>query len=140
MQLLADGGGVRGLSSLLILRALMEQINLRIRDASASGGTQKSVEPHDIFDLVAGTSTGGLIAIMLGKLGMGVQECIDAYHGLSEDIFGKKHFMGKMTHGLSPSKFSGARLRRCIGELLKTRGFGEDLRMLSNDGSDRIAW
>lgn len=57
-----DGGGVRGLSSLVILRDIMDEI-----------GYQANVEnprPCDYFDLICGTSTGGLIAIMLGQLGM----------------------------------------------------------------------
>jgi patatin-like phospholipase/acyl hydrolase len=58
-----DGGGVRGLSSLLILRDIMEDI----------GQTKRTLEtprPSEYFDLIGGTSTGGLIAIMLGLLGM----------------------------------------------------------------------
>jgi patatin-like phospholipase/acyl hydrolase len=60
-----DGGGVRGLSSLLILREIMENI-----------GQEKGLpetetpKPCEYFDLIGGTSTGGLIAIMLGLLGM----------------------------------------------------------------------
>jgi Patatin-like phospholipase len=58
-----DGGGVRGLSSLLILREIMEEI-----------GRQSKVEetplPCEYFDLIGGTGTGGLIAIMLGRLRM----------------------------------------------------------------------
>lgn len=65
------------------------------------------MEPHHIFDLVAGTSTGGLIAIMLGKLGMNITECIEAYGKLSKKIFGKKHVRGIITGGLAPSKYSG---------------------------------
>ena len=30
----------------------------------------KNVKPREYFDLIGGTSTGGLIAIMLGILGM----------------------------------------------------------------------
>jgi len=52
-----DGGGVRGLSSLLILREIMNDIG-------------ENVKPREYFDLIGGTSTGGLIAIMLGILGM----------------------------------------------------------------------
>src|SRR6266496_3916637 len=58
-----DGGGVRGLSSLLILRELMGEI-----------GRQKNLDqtplPCEFFDLIGGTGTGGLIAIMLGRLRM----------------------------------------------------------------------
>jgi patatin-like phospholipase/acyl hydrolase len=58
-----DGGGVRGLSSLLILRDIMEDIENRT-DAD------ETLKPCEYFDLIGGTSTGGLIAIMLGLLGM----------------------------------------------------------------------
>lgn len=58
-----DGGGVRGLSSLLVLRQIMEEIQ-RQTDA------QETPRPCDYFDLIGGTSTGGLIAIMLGRLRM----------------------------------------------------------------------
>ena len=58
-----DGGGVRGLSSLLILGEIMEEI------AQASG-LDETPRPSEYFDVIGGTSTGGLIAIMLGLLGM----------------------------------------------------------------------
>jgi Patatin-like phospholipase len=58
-----DGGGVRGLSSLMILREIMEDIGQE-KDAD------DELLPCDYFDLICGTSTGGLIAIMLGILGM----------------------------------------------------------------------
>ena len=52
-----DGGGVRGLSSLLILQDLMHLIS--------PDGT---LLPYQLFDMICGTSTGGIIAIMLGRL------------------------------------------------------------------------
>jgi Patatin-like phospholipase len=58
-----DGGGVRGLSSLLILREIMEEIRRQ-------SGAEKTPLPCDHFDLIGGTNTGGLIAIMLGRLRM----------------------------------------------------------------------
>jgi hypothetical protein len=57
-----DGGGVRGLSSLLILREIMEEIE---RQSSV-----ENAKPCQYFDLIGGTGTGGLIAIMLGRLQM----------------------------------------------------------------------
>ena len=58
-----DGGGVRGLSSLLILQKLMNEIQ-------RLNGESESPLPCQYFDLICGTSTGGLIAIMLGRLHM----------------------------------------------------------------------
>jgi hypothetical protein len=58
-----DGGGVRGVSTLLILRDLMRRIEIEI-------GASRTLKPCEYFDLIGGTSTGGLIAIMLGRLRM----------------------------------------------------------------------
>jgi hypothetical protein len=49
-----DGGGVRGLSTLLILKALMAAVN----DERIKVG-QSAVKPCELFDLIGGTSTGG---------------------------------------------------------------------------------
>lgn len=137
-QLFADGGGVRGLSSLLVLRGLMQQINTSIREGRTPGEIHNDVRPHDIFDFVGGTSTGGLIAIMLGKLGMNIEECIKKYHELSKTVFGKKHIRGKITHGLGTSRYSGTRLRNCIRDLLHSKDFSKEIKMVS--GGDTIAW
>jgi patatin-like phospholipase/acyl hydrolase len=58
-----DGGGVRGLSSLLILQNLMQEVQ-RLK------GDKEPPLPCEYFDLICGTSTGGLITIMLGRLRM----------------------------------------------------------------------
>ncbi|KAG8742964.1 hypothetical protein FRC10_000586 [Ceratobasidium sp. 414] len=75
-----DGGGVRGLSSLLILAAIMEHVK---------GPNGETLKPYECFDLIGGTSTGGLIAIMLGRLHMSAQQCIDEYKALATKVFGK---------------------------------------------------
>jgi patatin-like phospholipase/acyl hydrolase len=49
------------------------------------------LEPWQGFDMIAGTSTGGLIAIMLGRLRMSVSECIEAYTNLPRSIFTPSH-------------------------------------------------
>ena len=49
-----DGGGVRGLSTLLILKALMTAVN----DERIKAG-QSAIKPCELFDLIGGTSTGG---------------------------------------------------------------------------------
>jgi patatin-like phospholipase/acyl hydrolase len=62
-----DGGGVRGISSLYILKALMIQVSLQ---QIADNERHSIPKPADYFDLICGTSTGGLIALMLGRLRM----------------------------------------------------------------------
>jgi len=52
---------VRGLTTLYILRRLMYLIE-------PNDDYYKLPKPCDVFDVFAGTSTGGLIAILLGRL------------------------------------------------------------------------
>ena len=40
--------------------------------------------------MIGGTSTGGLIAIMLGRLRMSVDQAIEEYRVLSKEVFGEK--------------------------------------------------
>lgn len=57
-----DEGGVKCLSSLWILKTLMEEIKAR--------SVTNVSRPWECFDLIGGTGFGGLIAIMLGRLRM----------------------------------------------------------------------
>ena len=108
-----DGGGVRSFSSLLILQELMgavEEYERRInpearssadsplvnclpdKQPSRSASDPRSVSrylPCHYFDYVSGTSTGGLIAILLGRLRMSVDEAIEEYKELSTKVFGQ---------------------------------------------------
>jgi patatin-like phospholipase/acyl hydrolase len=134
IALSADGGGVRGLSSLLILDELMRQINDSIRALSGLHGNSL---PHQIFDLVAGTSTGGLISLMLGKLGMNVKDCIEEYRNFSKAIFKRKQFLA--IGGFVRSKYSGSKLEGCVRDLVRRRCSNENLDMPFNK-NDKIAW
>lgn len=65
LRLLAfDGGGIRGLSSLMILEQLMQTIN-----------PECPPKPCQYFDMIGGTSTGGFVRredkhdIMANRLG-----------------------------------------------------------------------
>jgi patatin-like phospholipase/acyl hydrolase len=67
LQILSlDGGGVRGISSLYMLKALMKRL---IRQHKMTIDASE-IRPFQVFDLICGTSAGGLIAIMLGRLEM----------------------------------------------------------------------
>ena len=78
-----DGGGVRGLSSLLILRELMEQYNASAGSLVDYPKPSSPVRPCDIFELIVGTGTGGLSALLLGRLRTTVDEAIEQYMQLS---------------------------------------------------------
>ncbi|KEP45946.1 putative calcium-independent phospholipase A2-gamma, partial [Rhizoctonia solani 123E] len=78
-----DGGGVRGLSSLLLLQEVMNRLQVL-------EGQGELVKPVDWFDVIAGTGTGGVIACMLGKLGMSINEAVESYTKLTEAVFSNK--------------------------------------------------
>ncbi|KAF8603705.1 FabD/lysophospholipase-like protein, partial [Ceratobasidium sp. AG-I] len=75
-----DGGGVRGYSALIILQAFMLRLKIAL-------GRDEDILPADFFDLIIGTSTGGIMAIMLGRLRMTVDECLERYQQLSSRVF-----------------------------------------------------
>ncbi|KAK2004591.1 FabD/lysophospholipase-like protein [Colletotrichum falcatum] len=54
-------------------------------------GLKEEPKPRDFFHLIGGTSTGGLIAIMLGRMGMTATEAIDCYERFSKKVFSKKN-------------------------------------------------
>jgi patatin-like phospholipase/acyl hydrolase len=115
IRLLAlDGGGVRGLSSLIILQQLMATVD-----------PETPPKPCDYFDMIGGTSTGGLIAIMLGRLQMTVDECIDAYTSLSSKVFEKKKHRVTIK-GQIQGRFDTAELERVVKQILSDRGFDPD--------------
>jgi patatin-like phospholipase/acyl hydrolase len=64
-----DGGGVRGMSSLYILKEIMAQVS-RQQALDRPNEPRSTPRPCDVFDMICGTSTGGLIALMLGRLEM----------------------------------------------------------------------
>jgi len=89
-----DGGGIRGLSTLLVLDSIMHQL-----DAIEGPEVKRPLKPATYFDLIGGTSTGGLIAIMLGRLGMDTKQCIQTYLNLSPEIFPTESLLGGSTLG-----------------------------------------
>src|SRR5271167_4865242 len=64
-----DGGGVRGISSLFILKELMCQASRQLA-ADKPNEARSIIRPCEVFDIICGTSSGGLIALMLGRLEM----------------------------------------------------------------------
>lgn len=69
-----DGGGIRGIVELEVLRAIEQ----------ALGGEMRV---QDFFDLIVGTSTGGIIALALGVQQWPVDQCIDMFTSLCDHAY-----------------------------------------------------
>ncbi|KAJ7106950.1 FabD/lysophospholipase-like protein, partial [Mycena epipterygia] len=70
-----DGGGAGALSELIILDRMMYRIRVE-------GHLDTDPSPCDYFELIGGSGTGGIIALMLGRLRMSVKDAISAYRTL----------------------------------------------------------
>ncbi|TFK47853.1 hypothetical protein OE88DRAFT_1616504, partial [Heliocybe sulcata] len=69
-----DGCGFRGLSTLLILEKIMEETSKRAGE---------EVRPSQAFDIICGSSTGGLIALLIGRIDLDCRAAIEIYKALS---------------------------------------------------------
>ncbi|KDQ50311.1 hypothetical protein JAAARDRAFT_200086 [Jaapia argillacea MUCL 33604] len=83
-----DGGGIRGLSELVILGEIMAGI--QENDYLAEPG--KVPYPCQYFDLIGGTSTGGLIALLLGRLRLSVEDATRLYAEMVRQVFSEQKF------------------------------------------------
>lgn len=115
-----DGGGIRGLSSLLVLKQIMESID-----------PLDPPKPCDYFDMICGTSTGGLIAIMLGRMRLTVDECIDAYMELSSAVFTKVHHRISISGNIQ-GRFDHKALEKGVQDLLIRCGLKPDELFMSS--------
>lgn len=129
-----DGGGVKGVSSVIILDAIMEKVK-KIEIAKGINTSEAPRKPADYFDLAGGTSTGGLIGLMLFRLKMDTKQCLEAYRTLASHIFAPTLFgsqflgsvLGKVGLGkvglmanafMEGSQFSGKPLEKAIKQVV----------------------
>ncbi|MET9815351.1 CBASS cGAMP-activated phospholipase [Streptomyces sp. NPDC006355] len=113
-QILAlDGGGFRGMFSAAVLTRLEEDLGTRIVD-------------H--FDLIAGTSTGGIIALGLG-LGLSPREILTFYTEHGPRIFRDRSRMRGVRH-LQRAKYGSEPLKAALTEVFGDRTFGESTKRL----------
>ncbi|SCZ92596.1 BZ3500_MvSof-1268-A1-R1_Chr5-2g08014 [Microbotryum saponariae] len=75
-----DGGGIRGLTLLYTLRSKL---------------AKDSPPPYQVFDLITGCGTGGLVAILLGRLRMTIDEAINTYLSIARQAFISKELVRK---------------------------------------------
>ena len=108
-----DGGGIRGLFAAAVLAAMEEDLETKITE-------------H--FDLIAGTSTGGIIAIALG-LGLSPAEIVHFYLDHGPTIFENRYCVRSLWQWLRP-KYSAGPLIESLRAAFGERTFGESTKRL----------
>ncbi|KAG6901047.1 hypothetical protein C0995_001463, partial [Termitomyces sp. Mi166 len=117
---LSDDGGVRGLSELIILREIMFRL-------MSMENTEVMPKPCDYFDIIGGVGTGGVIALMLGRLRMPINLAIEKYVNFSQDIYsGVKKW--------KKEKFRASAFESGMRGILESAGFSEGV-LMQDDGS-----
>ena len=122
-----DGGGVRGYS--MLIQELMHRTFVEMEGRAPK--RHEIPRPCDHFDLIAGTGTGGLIAIMLGRLRLDLDTCKDLYVRMTRRVFETdKTFAGIP---LKSTMFKASKLEEVIRECVREHTVSE------YEGNDMLA-
>ncbi|KAL2190646.1 FabD/lysophospholipase-like protein [Thermothelomyces heterothallicus CBS 203.75] len=124
-----DGGGVRGYSMFLILQELMHRTFVEIEGRAPR--RSEIPKPCDHFDLIVGTGTGGLIALMLGRLRLDIETCKELYVRLTRMVFETDKTIAGIPY--RSTLFKATKLEEAIKECVREHTVYEKE---GNDGSD----
>lgn len=112
-----DGGGIRGLIPALLLAELEKRTSQPI---------------SDLFDLIAGTSTGGILALGLSlpksnkKPKFKAQDLVKLYQERGRDIFSRSFWKGvSSAGGFADEKYSHSGLEKVLKEYFGNSGLGK---------------
>lgn len=109
-----DGGGIKGIYSARILERLESRFNCQIAD---------------YFDLICGTSTGGLIALAL-SLKIPASVITNFYQGKGEVIFQEKRRKSSWRQLFISSKHDNQELRKSLTEIFGQRTISDSYCLL----------
>lgn len=87
-------------------------------------------KPCEYFDLIAGTGTGGLIAIMLGRLRLDIETCMDVYVRMTRRVFETDKTIAGVPY--RSTLFKASKLEEAIKECVREHTIFEDE---GNDGT-----
>lgn len=124
-----DGGGVRGYSMLIILQELMHKTFVEVEGRAPK--RHEIPRPCNHFDLIAGTGTGGLIAIMLGRLRLDLDTCKDLYVRMTRRVFETDKTIAGIPY--RSTLFKASKLEDSIREAVRDHTVSE------LEGNDRLA-
>ncbi|KGO62558.1 Patatin/Phospholipase A2-like protein [Penicillium expansum] len=121
-----DGGGVRGYSMLILLQELMYRTYVECEGKPPR--RDQIPKPCDHFDLIAGTGTGGLIALMLGRLRLDLETCKEVYVRMTRKVFETDKTIAGIPYRstlFKASKLEEA-IRECVREYTVFEAEGND--------------
>ncbi len=108
-----DGGGIKGVFPASFLASIEDDIGDNVAN---------------YFDLIVGTSTGGIIALALG-LGFSARETLEFYEKLGPNIFAGNRFL-RTIRQLGVSKYTHEPLRAALKSQFGDRKLGESTKRL----------
>ncbi|EWZ80936.1 hypothetical protein FOWG_15265 [Fusarium oxysporum f. sp. lycopersici MN25] len=106
-----DGGGVRGIVELTVLNRLEKEIGLGIPIGS-------------FFDLIVGTSTGGIIALGIGVQRRSAVECTSLFRDICSEGFEAKFLTKSRFFGWAARWFSSSIYKTDVLETALQKAFG----------------
>lgn len=115
-QILAlDGGGVKALFSAQVLARLEEDLGVNVKDS---------------FDLIAGTSAGGIVALALGA-GLAPREIVERYEELVGTVFPTaRRRLWRRPRQLTAPIYDGDALRTALTNVFGERVLGDSAKRL----------
>ncbi len=103
-----DGGGIKGVFPASFLSVIEETTGKKI---------------SDYFDLIVGTSTGGIIALGLG-VGFSAKEILEFYEELGPEVF-KGNRWARLLRSIGVSKYDNHALRKALEKKFTDKKLGE---------------
>lgn len=108
-----DGGGIKGVFPASFLACVEDTIGDKV---------------SNYFDLIVGTSTGGIIALALG-IGLSAQEILEFYEVLGVDVFKGNKFLNAIRQ-IGLSKYNQKSLKKALISKFKNHKLGDSKKRL----------
>ncbi|CCU77108.1 putative patatin-like serine hydrolase [Blumeria hordei DH14] len=126
-----DGGGVRGYSMLILIQELMHRTYVEIEGRAPR--RDQIPKPADHFDLIVGAGTGGMIALMLGRLRLDIETCKELYIYTTKKVFQTDKTIAGIPY--RSTLFKASKLEEAIKECVAAHTV---LEREGNDGKERF--
>lgn len=98
-------------------------------------------EPWELFDVIVGTSTGGILAVLLGLLKIPVETCVGIFEELGVNVF-QKTLLKKIAAKMKlPPEYSPEPLEKAVRTILESVGMDPAIKLSElppTDGRPRV--